>query len=232
MKRLSKYIAETGYCSRRKADDLIAEGKVTVNGARVTEHPCLVRGDEDIRVEGKELTPLRKAYYKFYKPTGFVCSHSDKHNKTIYDYLGEEYSYLRYIGRLDKESEGLLILTNDGSLVQRYSHPSFEVSRSYEVTLDRELTIPETALLCRGVVDEGETLLCDAVEILRDKNYLFHLHTGRKREIRRMVRRIGGKVLKLKRTRYGDIKLGELKTGELAPLSESEMKALSREGGR
>lgn len=228
MKRLSKYIAETGYCSRRRADDLIAQGKVTVNGARVTEHPCLVSGDEKICVDGEELTPLRKAYYKFYKPAGYVCSHSDKHNTTIYDYLGDDYSYLRYIGRLDKESEGLLILTNDGSLVQHYSHPRFEVSRSYEVTVDRELTIPETVLLCRGIVDEGETLLCDAVEILRDKTYLFHLHTGRKREIRRMVKSIGGKVLKLKRIRYGAVRLGDLREGEIVPLSPGEMDALSR----
>ena len=232
MKRLSKYIAETGYCSRRRADDLIAEGKVTVNGARVTELPCLVTGDEDIRVEGKALTPLPKAYYKFYKPVGYVCSHNDKHNKTIYDYLGEEYSYLRYIGRLDKESEGLLILTNDGGLVQRYTHPSFEVSRSYEVTIDRELTIAEVNRLCQGVVDEGETLLCDAVEILREKRYIFHLHTGRKREIRRMVKQVGGKVLKLKRVRYGAVQLGKLRQGELTPLSDSEMDALFRKERR
>jgi len=229
MKRLSKYIAETGYCSRRRADDLIAQGKVTVNGARVTEHPCLVSGDEKICVDGEELTPLHKAYYKFYKPPGYVCSHSDKHNTTIYDYLGDDYSYLRYIGRLDKESEGLLILTNDGALVQHYSHPSFEVSRSYEVTLDRELSIPETARLCQGIVDEGETLLCDAVEILRDKKYLFHLHTGRKREIRRMVKSLGGTVLKLKRIRYGAVRLGDLREGEIIPLSPAEMDALSRE---
>jgi|MTBAKSStandDraft_1061840.scaffolds.fasta_scaffold15179_5 23S rRNA pseudouridine2605 synthase len=226
MKRLSKYIAETGYCSRRRADDLIAQGKVTVNGNLVTEHPCLVNGDEQISVDGEEITPLRKAYYKFYKPPGYVCSHRDKHNTTIYDYLGEGYSYLRYIGRLDKESEGLLILTNDGGLVQYYSHPRFEVSRSYEVITDRELTIPETARLCQGIVDEGETLLCDAVEILRGKTYLFHLHTGRKREIRRMVKSIGGKVLKLKRIRYGAVTLGDLREGEIVPLSSAEMDAL------
>jgi len=226
MIRLSKYIAESGYCSRRRADTLIEEGKVTVDGACVTLHPCLVRGDEEIIVEGRRLSPLKKEYYRFYKPPGYVCSHKDRHNTTIYDYLGQKYAYLRYIGRLDKASEGLLILTNDGSLIQRYSHPGFEVNRSYEVILDRELTPGETVQMCRGIKDAGETLQCDAVEMSGEKTYIFHLHTGRKREIRRMVSSVGARVLLLKRIQYGAVSLQGLKKGELVPLTPEEMSRL------
>ena len=137
MTRLNKYIASSGICSRRNADDLITAGKVAVNGKIITEFGFYIREKDKVTVEGKLIKPLSLEYYRFYKPAGYITTQDDeKGRKTIYDIIPKELKHLKPVGRLDKDSTGLLILTNDGELINKMTHPSVKVPKVYTVTIN------------------------------------------------------------------------------------------------
>ena len=141
MPRLNKYIASTGLCSRRKADELIESGKVTVNGNAVTELGFYVREKDKVTVEGKIVRPKTLEYYRFFKPAGYITTQEDeKGRKTIYDIIPPELKHLKPVGRLDKDSTGLLIMTNDGELINQMTHPSIKVPKVYMVTINGRFT--------------------------------------------------------------------------------------------
>ena len=149
--RLNKYIASSGVCSRRKADELIESGAVMVNGKKVTELGFIVGEKDKVFVNQKLIRPVKHLYYRFYKPAGYITTCDDeKGRKTIYDLLPEELYNLKPVGRLDKDSTGLLILTNDGDLINKLTHPSVKVPKAYLVNVSGKMQKKELEEMARG----------------------------------------------------------------------------------
>jgi len=226
--RLNKYLAESGICSRREADRLIAEGKVTVDGniARVGQ---VLTGSERVEYEGRILKGMDKTVVlAFYKPRGVITSEKDDHaEKLISDYIDYPVR-VTYAGRLDKDSEGLILLTNDGGLIDHMMRGANAHEKEYLVTCDKEITDDIKDKLSQGVYLPGlklKTRPCKV--IIKGKNVMsITLTQGLNRQIRRMCFEVGLNVKKLKRVRVMNITLGSLKPGEYRELSQEEIKSL------
>ena len=150
--RLNKYIASAGICSRRKADEMIEQGLVNVNGKRVSELGYLVSEKDKVFIEGKLIHPLKHEYYRFYKPAGYITTADDeKGRKTIYDILPEELHKLNPVGRLDRESTGLIILTNDGELINELTHPSVKIQKVYIVSINGRINQNHIDQMAAGI---------------------------------------------------------------------------------
>ncbi|MFZ8834595.1 MAG: pseudouridine synthase [Candidatus Caldipriscus sp.] len=224
--RLLRYVQRFYGISRRKAWDLIMEGKVRVNGEVVRQPMMVLKGDE--RVEVENLEPKRFVnfvYVAFYKPRGYVVSKVDRFNRTIYEILPEKFKDLNAVGRLDKDSEGLLLLTNDGELIHRLTHPRYGIRRGYLVEVDGRVDEKVVKGFLEGVEDRGEILRAVECKILGENRLFVVLKTGKYREIRRMAEKFNLKVLRLKRVFYGNVKL-DLEVGKWRYLREDEVKAL------
>ena len=226
--RLNKYLAESGICSRREADRLIAEGKVTVDGniARVGQ---VLTGSERVEYEGRILKGMDKTVVlAFYKPRGVITSEKDDHaEKLISDYIDYPVR-VTYAGRLDKDSEGLILLTNDGGLIDHMMRGANAHEKEYLVTCDKEITDDIKDKLSQGVYLPGlklKTRPCK-VSIKGKKVMSITLTQGLNRQIRRMCFEVGLNVKKLKRVRVMNITLGSLKPGEYRELSQEEIKSL------
>ena len=230
--RLQKYISRCGRASRRQAEVLMLAGRVRVNGELVSELGTrIIPGQDTVHVDDDvlELTALR--WIAFHKPTGVLTTRRDPHGGlTIYDVLPEECSTLRYVGRLDRESEGLLILTNDGDVAHGIQHPSRQVERVYRVVVTGILVQSKCAALLRGVELEDGVARVNSVDVLDKDEFSTTIEVvlteGRKREVRRMMNAIGHGVRRLVRIRFGPVKLGELPVGEWRDLAESEKNSL------
>ena len=230
--RLQKYISRCGRASRRQAEVLMLAGRVRVNGELVSELGTrIIPGRDTVHVDDDvlELTALR--WIAFHKPTGVLTTRRDPHGGlTIYDVLPEECSTLRYVGRLDRESEGLLILTNDGDVAHGIQHPSRQVERVYRVVVTGILVESKCAALLRGVQLEDGIARVNSVDVLDKDEFSTTIEVvlteGRKREVRRMMNAIGHGVRRLVRIRFGPVKLGELPVGEWRDLDESEKNSL------
>lgn len=212
--KLVKYISSCGIASRRNSFDLIKFGKVSVNGAVINEPSYLVNPTDKITVNADKVSPQNFIYVMLNKPQGYACTNSDPYaDKKAIDLINCPYR-LFSAGRLDKDSEGLLIFTNDGNYADKLIHPRNCILKRYEVfTSDR---IPESKLkeLLVGIIDECETLKAYDIKQISNKEYIFTLNEGKKREIRRMIRYSGTRVVSLVRISIGSLKLGNLKTGE------------------
>lgn len=229
--RLQKYLSMSGIASRRKAEELIQQGSVTVNGETVSMLGLKVDPEKDeICVNGEVASlPERKVYYAYYKPRGIVVSREDDlHRKTIFDVLPDVPYALMPVGRLDKDSEGLIFLTNDGVWVNRIAHPSSRVEKEYEVVVSG--SVPEEVLkrMVRGVRDRrGEFIYVAGAGRLSavNKQTLLSivLQEGRNRHIRRILEALDYKILQLKRVRIGRVGLGHLKPGKMRVLSPTEV---------
>lgn len=233
--RLQKYLASAGLASRRKAEDLIREGRVTVNGKRVEAAGVRVHPKRDrVEVDGRVVTPKKAVWVAFHKPRGYLTSRGDTHGRrTIYDVLPPELQELFYVGRLDRDSEGLLLLTNDGDTAHRMLHPSYEMERVYRARVEGDISTGALRRLERGVELEDGIAQAQQVRKLKDapegqSAVTITLTEGRKREVRRMFDAVGHPVKKLVRTKYGPVSLGTLKSGEWRPLTKPELHALPR----
>ncbi|TYB30988.1 MAG: rRNA pseudouridine synthase [Candidatus Mcinerneyibacterium aminivorans] len=225
--KLIKFVAASTSFSRRDAERLIKNSNIKVNGEVADSFIRQIDPDIDrVEINGEIITKNTKKYFKFYKPEGYVCSKDDKHSKTIYNFIGSEYLKYTYVGRLDKDSSGLLLLTNDGDMIYKLTHPSNEVSREYIIHTEVELSSSEIQKMKNGIKDKKDLLKCDSVETKNHKKYRLKLHTGRKREIKRMIRYFNNDVTKLKRISYGPITLEGLNEGMIKELSESEFRKL------
>ena len=227
--RINKYLALCGVASRRKCEQLILDGKVTVNGKVLSDLAYKVNVNADkVCVDGNSANlPNNYIYYKLNKPKGYICTASDDRNrKTIYELINSPVR-LFSIGRLDYNTEGLIILTNDGDLAQKISHPSHETEKEYIVKIEGEIKESELAVLRAGVVENGKRMPKAKVELLETKDNTSRLsviiHEGQNRQIRRMFECIGKTIILLKRVRIGNIKLGGLKRGEYKNLSDVEL---------
>lgn len=235
MPRLNKYIASTGLCSRRKADELIEAGKVEVNGETTTELGFYVREKDKVKVDGKYIYPQKLEYYRFYKPAGYITTADDeKGRKTIYDIIPPELKYLKPVGRLDKESTGLLIMTNDGELINQLTHPSVKVPKVYMVTINGKFTEAHAKEMLKGIeiiTDSNEKKIAYAesmsVEISNKSSIIqVVLYQGINRQIRKMFAKLGFEVTVLKRIQHAIITLEGLKKGQIKPIKPKQIKQL------
>ena len=229
--RLNKYIASSGLCSRRKADELIEQGVVFVNGKKVTELGNLVDEKDKVFVNQKLVRPVKHVYYKFYKPAGYITTCDDeKGRKTIYDLLPENLYNLKPVGRLDKDSTGLLILTNDGDLINELTHPSVKVPKVYIVSVDAKMHPHEFEQMAKGIeIEPGKIAYADVTLLEADNRHTLMqivLYQGMNRQIRKMIEYFGYEVKSLKRIQHATIQLEGLRRGEFKPIKPQQIKEL------
>lgn len=233
--RLQKYIAMCGVASRRGAEELIADGKVSVNGKKVSEQGVKVEiGADSVSVNGKQIKPIAKQYYiMLNKPVGYVSTVKDQFDRpTVIDLLGEEVSARVFpVGRLDYETEGLLLLTNDGDLTYTVTHPKHKVDKTYIAVIRGGISIKGLAQLRGGVrLDDGFVTSPAEVEMLdASAGYTtvkITIHEGKNRQVRRMFEAVGSKVTELRRISVGKVELGNLPLGRWRYLTSHEVSYL------
>ena len=238
--RLQKFLSQAGVASRRGAEDLIRAGRVRLNGRVVTELGTkLAPGRDVVELDGRRVRAAAPVWIAFHKPRGLVSTRRDPQGRrTIYDALPARFRTLFYVGRLDAESEGLMLLTNDGDGAHRLLHPRFGTLRVYDVELDGAPSAEDLLALQRGVPLEDGPARAEFAE-RSDAAGAAHtlrlgLREGRKREVRRMLAALGHTVRRLERVRYGPVELGGLEPGAWRRLTRAELRALRRgteEGG-
>ena len=231
--RINQYIASAGVTSRRKADEYIADGRVRVNGAVLTSPGYHVEEGDIVEVDGVRITPAdRKVYYLLNKPAGYVTSTADKEGRPLVTELVPDEVRVFPVGRLDLNTTGLLILTNDGDLSNRLMHPSHEFSKRYLVRAQGIVTRAEAAKLEKGIDIGGFVTSPADVHLLKhDRNSTVAeivIHEGKNRQVRRMFKAIGHPVLELCRTGLGSLEIGRLAVGQCRKLSPSEVEQLKR----
>ena len=227
--RINRFLAKCGFGSRRDAEKLILDGKVSINGKMTQDLSFKIQiGKDEVSVNGEIVTPIVKNLtIAFNKPVGYICSHFDIHNEnTVFQLLPKEYKRFFLAGRLDMTSRGLMILSSDGDLIQTLSHPTFHIKKTYHLIVEDcppEKLLRETFL--RGIEDEGEFLRAKDVEVLdREKGLVkVVLEEGKKRQLHRMFANIGSKVLDLQRIQIGKLKLDDL------GINEGEFKTIEKE---
>ena len=229
--RLNKYIASSGLCSRRKADELIEQEAVMVNGKKVTELGYIVEEKDKVFVNKQLIHPVKHEYYRFYKPAGYITTCEDeKGRKTIYDILPENLQTLKPVGRLDKDSTGLLILTNDGDLINELTHPSIKVPKIYLVTVDAKMHPHEFEKMAKGIeIEPGKVAYADVTLLEQDNKHTtmqIVLYQGMNRQIRKMIEYFGYEVKSLKRIQHATINLEGLRRGEFKPIKPKQIKEL------
>ncbi|MBI5037365.1 MAG: rRNA pseudouridine synthase [Candidatus Kerfeldbacteria bacterium] len=214
--RINKFIAASGIASRRKADALIVAGQVMVNGIVQQTLGTEIDPDHDrVTVSGREISAASTpTYLLFHKPVGYVCTHARHHGEqSIFELLPETYRHLAIAGRLDKDSSGLLILSDDGNFINELVHPRYTKEKEYEATLSRPLNAQQSSELHQGVRLEEGVARVDRLTRVHGSTYQIILHQGWKRQIRRMVEAVGAQVVSLVRRRIDDYQLGNLAEG-------------------
>ena len=225
-------MAECGVASRRKAEEMIAQGHVTVNGVRVTEMGAQVEENDEVRVDGRVIRPeVEKRYVMYHKPAGEVTTVSDPEGRAcVLDHFRDYPVRLYPVGRLDYDSEGLLLLTNDGALTERLLHPSHQVDKTYLVRVTGSVALEEVRQLRQGILLDDHKTAPAKVRIIKQETFatvvLVTIHEGRNRQVRRMFEETGHKVLQLRRVRFGPLELGSLPRGQWRELTEDEKRKL------
>lgn len=227
--RINKYIADAGVCSRRKADELIANGNVKINGITVREMGVDVGRGDVVEVNGRVLeTASKKVYVVVNKPVGMITSMDDEKDRaTVAEIVADIPERLFPVGRLDYNTTGLLIMTNDGELTYRLTHPKHEIYKTYVAKVDGVISDARVAKLRRGVDIGGFVTSPAKVRVLRQMpRYAvveISIREGKNRQVRRMFAAVGNRVRELKRTQIGEIKLGRLKEGHYRKLTKAEI---------
>ncbi|HEX2852821.1 MAG TPA: pseudouridine synthase [Opitutaceae bacterium] len=235
--RLQKYLADAGICSRRSAEALIAQGQVWVNGSVAKLGQKVIPGEDRVTTEGKSVraTPQPRITLAMHKPRGLVCSNEDPHNPdTIFTVLPREFAKFRFFcaGRLDKDSEGLVILTTDGDLAHRLMHPSNVVVKRYHVILEKPFPAKRLPLLIKGIIFDGERLKVERASLIHPgpandaTNLDVHMHHGKKREIRLLFTTLGYDVKRLRRYQIGGFRLKGIPLRAMKKLTPAEISTL------
>lgn len=231
--RLQKYLAMCGVASRRHAEEMIASGLVQVNGQTVTEMGVQVEESDVVSVRGERVTPeTEKRYILYHKPMGEVTTVTDERGRdTVMDHFRDFPVRLYPVGRLDYDSEGLLLLTNDGDLAARLTHPSHEVDKTYLARVSMHLTPEELHRLRTGVtLEDGFRTSPAKVRVIREETFasavLITIHEGHNRQVRRMMEAVGHKVLLLRRVQFGPIDLKGVERGAWRDLTPEEVRQL------
>lgn len=224
--RLAKYLAHGGVASRRKAEEIIAKGLVTVGGAVVVDPARDVDEGDDVRVNGKPVGAETREVWAVNKPAGVVSTAREPGERRAVVELVESKARLYPVGRLDADSTGLLLLTNDGALANRLTHPRYEVAKTYRARLAKRATERELRRLREGVeLEDGPTAPAE-VRRVADRELEIVLREGRNRQVRRMVEAVGNRVVALHRIAFGPLRIGGLKEGQSRRLSAAEVEDL------
>jgi 23S rRNA pseudouridine2605 synthase len=229
--RLSKVLAHAGVASRRAAEQLIFEGKVTVRGKVVLVPQTIVSlGEDPIAVSGQPVLHVqKKVYFLLNKPTGYICSNKPLGRKKLVIDLFPSDLRLFTVGRLDRDTSGLLLVTNDGHFAHRVIHPSFNISKEYLIKVEQEVSHDHLVSLSQGTVVEGTLVKPLRVVKVRKGTLKITVSEGKKREVRLMIQNSGLTLCQLKRIRIGGLTLGTLPIGSYRPLSEAEKELLLRD---
>jgi len=234
--RINRFIATCGLCSRREADRWIAAGRVMVNGKVVEQQGIKVSEHDVVKVDGKIIAKHEeKTYLMYYKPKGFLCTRrDDKKRPLIYDQLRIP-ANVQSIGRLDMDSEGLLLLTDDGDLAQKLTHPSYQVPRQYRVRITSQLSLEGLEKLRTGGIDMGDGDISDPWDVVVSSESKGHswitvtIYRGRYREVRRTLKALGHEVRRLMRTQFSTLKLDpEIRAGQWRSLKAGEVSRLQQ----
>jgi 23S rRNA pseudouridine2605 synthase len=224
--RLAKFLARAGVASRRAAEQVIAEGRVTVEGVPATDPAADVGEDAEVLVDGKAVSAEQTETWAVNKPTGVVSTAREPGRRRAVTELVDSPARLYPVGRLDADSTGLILLTNDGELANRLTHPRYEVPKTYRVELERPPAEPDLERLRRGVELEDGPTAPARVERTGERRIELTIQEGRNRQVRRMAEAVGNEVVKLERVRLGTLELGPLKPGEARRLSGEEVRRL------
>jgi len=227
--RINKFLADAGVCSRRNAEKLIAEGRISVNKIIITNLACKIDVENNkVVFDGQLIKNQSKfLYILLNKPVGFITSCKHKGEKTVLDLVNTT-ARVFPVGRLDKYSCVLVFLTNDGDLAYNHSHPKFTHSKEYIVDVDSPINSDDLRKISKGILLDGKRTLPMKVSHISSKRFKFVLHEGKNRQIRRICLRFGAKVKSLKRVRIENLKLGNLKPGEYKSVPPAELKELVR----
>jgi 23S rRNA pseudouridine2605 synthase len=226
--RLNRFLAAAGVGSRRHCDELIAAGRVAINGRVCTNFSAQPATRDHVKVNGKLVHVDPPLTIMLHKPAGFVSTRKDVHARdTIFDLLPQKFSRLFSIGRLDAQTEGLILLTNDGELAQRLTHPRYKIDKEYEVTLDRQWDPGLAPKLERGIFLDGQRAKIARLHSFTPTRLHVVLRQGINRQIRRMFHEIGYEVKRLVRIRTANLRLGDLPRGHWRPLTKRELTSLS-----
>jgi 23S rRNA pseudouridine2605 synthase len=224
--RLAKYLAHSGVASRRAAEGLIARGRVTVGGEVATDPARDVGEADDVRVDGQAVGPEPREVWAVNKPAGVVSTAREPGSRPAVVELVDTDARLYPVGRLDADTTGLLLLTNDGALADRLTHPRYEVPKTYRVRLGKSISDRDIERLRRGVeLEDGRTGPAE-VRSLTDREVEIVLREGRNRQVRRMIEAVGNRVVALQRVKFGPLALGRLQSGGVRKLSEAEIARL------
>ena len=233
MERLQKLIAKSGFCSSRKAEDLIKQGKVLVNGSIVKELGTKASFSDEILVDGQLIEYEEKEYYLFYKPRSVVCTtKDDKGRKTVLDYFDDVDKRLYPVGRLDYDTTGLLLLTNDGEFANLLMHPSSKIDKYYVAKVKGIVTSDEVKMLKKGIILDGKKIYPSRVKVKsinkKSMTTIIHItvHDGINHEVKRLMESVGHEVIKLKRESIAFLSLSGLSSGEKRKLTKKEVKQL------
>jgi 23S rRNA pseudouridine2605 synthase len=232
--RINKYIASAGIASRRKADDLIKEGKVSINGAKLTDPGYDVEPDDVVTVDGTVIDASeKKVYYLLNKPVGYVTTTSDERGRpTVLELVPDEGLRIFPVGRLDQNTSGLLILTNDGEFANKVMHPSKQLDKKYRARVKGIMSSAKAKRLEAGIDIGGFVTSPCRVELIRhDRNSTvvdITIHEGKNRQVRRMFKAAGHPVQALERTEIGNLRIGKLATGGCRKLKREEIEYLTR----
>ncbi len=226
--RLNKYVSNAGVCSRREADVIIAKGLVKVNGEVVTEMGMKVSLDDEVTYKGKLLNPEKKVYLLLNKPKGYVTSLDDPHaERTVMELVSKACTERIYpVGRLDKDTTGILLFTNDGELAKKLTHPGYEKKKIYHVFLDKEISEKEIQQISKGFELEDGFIAADAISYADPddrKQVGIEIHSGRNRIVRRIFESLGFRVEKLDRVLFAGLTKKDLPRGKWRFLSEREI---------
>ncbi|HEY2139042.1 MAG TPA: pseudouridine synthase [Chthoniobacterales bacterium] len=225
--RLNRFLAAAGLGSRRHCDELIAAGRVKINGRVCTDFSTQPTERDHVKVGGKLIHTESRLDLMLHKPAGFVSTRADPQARdTIFDLLPPHLPRLFNVGRLDTQTEGMLLLTNDGDLAQRLTHPRHKIEKEYEVTLDRPWDPALSPRLLQGIVLDGQRARIEKIHSVKPTRLRVILRQGINRQIRRMFYEVGYEVKKLVRTRIGRLRLGDLPRGHWRPLTKAELKSL------
>ena len=226
--RLNRYLAAAGLGSRRHCDELIAAGRVTINGQPCTNFSVQPTARDHVKVDGKLIRVDAPITIMLHKPAGFVSTRSDPHARdTIFDLLPPKFGKLFNIGRLDAQTEGLILLTNDGELAQRLTHPRYKIDKEYEVTLDRPWDATLAPKLLQGIFLDGQRACISHLRVITPTRLRVILRQGINRQVRRMFQSTGYRVRRLLRVRIGNLRLGDLPRGHWRTLTLHEARRLT-----
>lgn len=231
--RLNRYLALCGLGSRRACEALISSGQVRVNGRPITSLATTIEDGDHVTVDGREVSAARHITLVLYKPPKVLSTKSDPQGRlTLYDLLPPHYRHLHYVGRLDNDSEGLIVMTNDGNLTQKLTHPSHKVDKEYIVTTDRPFRREMIEKLLVGIPLEEGLARAVAVHTISPRRHVVVLQQGLNRQIRRMFDSLGFSVERLIRSRIGSLTIENLKPGKWRVLRPDEITRLGQEAGR